>query len=144
MVGWLVLSRDSTHPVHSWPESHITGGLCGEVMASAICGIKLAESPMEAAIPVQNFIKSLRLTPLNWVFALSTTFGFISYLLVFQLALCIHTYSTSVFIAFSIGSKRKGPVHLATSGRYLFASVLIVVLWLNRRSMQVLFLSEVS
>jgi hypothetical protein len=67
--------------VHSWAESQITGGLFGEVTASAICGTAVMGSPKDAATAVQNFMKSLRVTLLNRLSLLPTTFDFICHLL---------------------------------------------------------------
>jgi hypothetical protein len=67
--------------VHSWPESQIAGGRLGEVTASAILGAEVIGRPMVAATAVQNFMKSLRVTPLNRFSLLPTTFDFICHLL---------------------------------------------------------------
>jgi hypothetical protein len=81
MDGCPVRNRDSTQPVHSWPDSQMTGGRLGEVTASAILGTEAIGKPMVAAIAVQNFMKSLRVTPLNRFSLLPTTFDFICHLL---------------------------------------------------------------
>ena len=61
----MVRSIPSEHPVHSPKCSQITGGRClGAANTSATLGTKDAESPMVAVNRVQNFIKSLRETPL--------------------------------------------------------------------------------
>ena len=55
----------SVHPVHSAKCSQITGGRwAGAANTSATLGINEDESPMVAVRNVQNFMKSLRETPL--------------------------------------------------------------------------------
>src|SRR5208337_3501635 len=59
-VGWLARSKVSLQPVHSWPESQMTGGRLRLATASAILAPVPRGSPMPAAAMVQNFRKSRR------------------------------------------------------------------------------------
>jgi hypothetical protein len=96
MDGCPVRNSDSTQPVHSWPESQITGGRFGEVTASAIRGTAAAGKPMVAATAVQNFMKSLRVTLLNRFSLLPTTFDFICHLLNVQVTAYVRIELTNL------------------------------------------------
>jgi len=64
--GYMVRRTASEHPVHSAKWSQTTGGLCaGAAKTSATLGTQVALSPIVAVRAVQNFMKSLRETPLS-------------------------------------------------------------------------------
>ena len=64
--GYMVRKAASAHPVHSAKLSQMTGGLCmGAAKTSATLGTQAALSPIVAVRAVQNFMKSLRETPLS-------------------------------------------------------------------------------
>src|SRR3989338_563280 len=75
--GWEGRSSDSVQPVQAEPESQITGGRCGAVIAAAICGANSRGSPMPAAITVQNFMKSRRDIPFRRSLTLAKSCSFI-------------------------------------------------------------------
>src|SRR5210317_1596167 len=63
-VGWVARTKVSVQPVHSCPESQMTGGrFLAAVAASAILGPKLAGRPICTAVAVDTLRKSLRDTP---------------------------------------------------------------------------------